>query len=395
MTIFGPLVMLTMMIVPYWMSSNTDRDVSILINDQSGMLDRIDSKIDYLRFAISNVDETIFKKILIEGTYDAYVSIPKNPYVSQIEVSHNPELKGVELELIKMELNQLLICKSSFTFLVHPLGDEKEKLNTTKMFLSLLASISIYFFIFLYGIQVMKGVIEEKNNRIIEVMISSVKPFQLMIGKILGMSLLALTQFVIWLVVIVGGYTYMFNRFGLENYMKASAIKTVTEAGTMSFDTAVGMHEFVTTMNSINFPVFLAGFLFFFLFGYLIYSALFAIVGAASDVDTETQQFIMPITVPLLSTMVFISQMFVDPHSGVMRFLSFFPLTSPLAMTARLPFGESYPGFYIELVVSMVLAVLGFLGIAFIAARIYRIGILSYGVKVGFKDLAKWFFMKD
>jgi len=261
--------------------------------------------------------------------------------------------------------------------------------------MSLIGAISIYFFIFLYGIQVMKGVIEEKNNRIIEVMVSSVRPFQLMIGKILGMALLALTQFGVWLIVFIGGYSFTYNQLGLKNFANASAIQKVTEAGTMSLSNAVSIHEFVSTMDEMNVPQVLGGFIFFFLMGYLIYGALFAIVGAASDVDTETQQFIMPITVPLLSTMVFVSQMTSNPHSGIAKFLSFFPLTSPLAMTARLPFADTASSFTLELILSMLLAIAGFIGIVFIASRIYRIGILSYGSKVGYKDLIKWFFVKE
>ena len=395
MTVFGPLIMLSMMIVPYWMSSNSDKKINILINDQQGFLPSSLPDIDYIHFAKSQISEEAFALIGNESVYDSYINIGQNPFSEHISIRHQNTLNSLELELIKLKLNQLILKKGNLTFITTTLDDPIQAVNSTKMFLSLMAAISIYFFIFLYGIQVMKGVIEEKNNRIIEVMISSVKPFQLMLGKIGGMAALAVTQFSIWMFIVIGGYLFFYNYFGLSNYLEASAIDKVTAAGTMSLNTATGMHEFVSTMDQINWPLFLFVFSFYFIIGYLIYSALFAIVGAASDVDTETQQFIMPITIPLLSTLVYIVQMFENPHGSLAKLLSIFPLTSPLAMMARLPFANEHDGFTLELIASMLLALLGFIAITYIASRIYRIGILSYGSKVSYKDLVRWFFIKD
>ena len=250
----------------------------------------------------------------------------------------------------------------------------------------------IYMSLFIYGVQVMRGVIEEKTNRIIEVVISSVKPFQLMLGKIVGVGLVGLTQFVLWILLclaIAGAAgTYFAKDLHLDTQNKEQIIKEGMKSESPVSEGAA----IITALNSIPLAYTLGTFLFYFLFGFLLYSSIFAAVGSAVDSETETQQFMLPITMPLIFTFI-ISINFVinDPGSSLSFWLSVIPFTSPIAMMIRIPFGV--PAW--ELALSMILLVGGFLLITVVAARIYRVGILMYGKKATYKELLKWFMYKD
>lgn len=233
-------------------------------------------------------------------------------------------------------------------------------------------AIFIYMALFIYGAQVMRGVIEEKTSRIIEVIISSVKPFQLMLGKIIGVGLVGLTQFGAWIILSI----------------IATKIAGHSFAGPGS-----GMIGVLDVLQTIPFGYILGCFLFYFLSGYLLYSALFAAVGSAVDSETETQQFMFPITLPLLFTYILsVSVLFRAPDSPLAVWLSMIPFTAPVAMMVRIPFGGVSTT---QLLLSMSLMVVGFLFTTYVAARIYRVGILMYGKKASFKELAKWFFYKE
>ncbi|TSD66187.1 ABC transporter permease [Inquilinus sp. KBS0705] len=233
-------------------------------------------------------------------------------------------------------------------------------------------AIFIYLALFIYGAQVMRGVIEEKTSRIIEVVISSVKPFQLMLGKIIGVGLVGLTQFGAWII------------------LSVISSKIVGHAFSGPGSSMVGI---IAVLSTIPFGYILACFLFYFLTGYLLYSALFAAVGSAVDSETETQQFMFPITLPLLFTyLLSVSVLFQAPDSPLAVWLSIIPLTAPVAMMVRIPFGGVAPW---QLALSMSLMVVGFLFTTYVAARIYRVGILMYGKKASYKELVKWFFYKE
>ncbi len=256
------------------------------------------------------------------------------------------------------------------------------------------AAILIYISLFIYGAQVMRGVIEEKTSRIVEVVISSVKPFQLMMGKIIGVGLVGLTQFILW-IVLSTTLTGAAGKLLLKD--KIDQVKTevsVNEAGkTIEQVNAEGpAAKILNAIQTLNLPYILGCFLVFFLGGYLIYSALFAAIGAAVDNETETQQFMFPITMPLLFTYIMSFSFIVNnPDSTLSFWLSIIPFTSPIAMMVRLPFGV--PAW--EVALSMVLLIAGFLFTTWLAARIYRVGILMYGKKVSFKELAKWLTYKE
>jgi ABC-2 type transport system permease protein len=249
-------------------------------------------------------------------------------------------------------------------------GDNQTNLGAN-ISIGIACAVLIYLALFIYGAQVMRGVIEEKTSRIIEVIISSVKPFQLMLGKIIGVGLVGLTQFSAWIILSV----------------------IATKIAGHAFASPQGsMMAALAVLQTIHFGYILICFLFYFLTGYLLYSALFAAVGSAVDSETETQQFMFPITLPLLFTyMLSVTILFRAPDSPLAVWLSMIPFTSPVAMMLRLPFGV--PTW--QLVISMILMIIGFIFTTYVAARIYRVGILMYGKKASFKELSKWFFYKE
>ena len=369
-----------------------------------------DSKSLSFQYVNSNLDST---KKLIEGDEDSYVLYIPNltkdlsgvqlystkqasiSVVSYIEKEIESELKDkklVENGISRDILKSLDMDVSLNTIRLTDKGEESGSAGAS-FGIGMFASVLIYLFIFLYGVQVMRGVIEEKNNRIVEVIISSVKPFQLMMGKIIGIALVGLTQFVLWVVLTT-------TISGIVTQKLSSKMTSTTEqttgvavgAGASAFDQSKQMSgndaaQIMDAINTINFPLLIGTFIFYFLGGYLLYSALFAAIGSAVDNESETQQFMFPVTIPLIFSFVLSSSAVANNPDGPIAFwMSMIPLTSPIVMMVRIPFGVPVW----QLVLSMVLLILGFMGTVWVAAKIYRTGILMYGKKVTFKELYKW-----
>ena len=266
------------------------------------------------------------------------------------------------------------------------------------MIIGYLSGFLIYLFIFMFGAQVMRGVIEEKTSRIIEVIISSVKPFQLMMGKIIGIAFVGLTQFLLWVILTIMIVTGVKSAVFPEK--DASQIKAQTElistAGSMqniqgidAVDAEQSMSEIENIFGSIeniNFGIILGSFLFFFIGGYLLYAALFAAIGSAVDSEADTQQFMLPITIPLILSIIVMMNAIQTPDSPIAFWFSIIPFTSPVIMMVRIPFGVPYW----QLFLSMGLLIITFIGATWVAAKIYRTGILMYGKKTTYKELWKW-----
>lgn len=244
-----------------------------------------------------------------------------------------------------------------------------------------LAGILMYatcMFIIIYGVRVMRSVLEEKNNRVIEIIISSVKPFQLMMGKILGVTLVALTQFVIWIIMILGAALF-FNQGGsrgLASTMGGGKIANITEMFSMISH----------SLLSLNYLLIIFVFIFYFLVGYIFYSSIYAAIGSAVDNETETGQFNVLAILPLMIGLYGGFSIMTNPEGPLAFWLSLIPLTSPVAMIARIPFGV--PTW--QLLLSMVLLVGSALLMVWVASKIYRVGILMYGNKASFKEIYKW-----
>jgi ABC-2 type transport system permease protein len=262
-------------------------------------------------------------------------------------------------------------------------GGEKEDSVEAYMIIAYIMSFLIYIFTFMFGNMVMRGVIEEKSNRIVEVIVSSVSSFELMMGKIIGVAGVALTQFIIWivltLVLVTGGGLI----FGAD--VLSSGSGSVMAAGEgVTENVASGI---IGGLASLNIPYLLIFFLVYFLLGYLLYASMFAAVGSAVDNEAETGQLAMPITIPLMLGLFIMLHTFQHPSSPLSFWASIIPFTSPMVMLARLPFGV-VPGW--QLALSIALLLLTFILVTYISARIYRVGILMYGKKATFKDLYKW-----
>ncbi|MCP4521053.1 MAG: ABC transporter permease [Cytophagales bacterium] len=399
MTFLGPLIMSVMMMGPVWFAQLDNEPVhKVLIADESTLFENVFSNTKNLHF-IRMEKAYVQAKSLFHASPEiqTLVHIPSN-LSSEIEVytksNHEVYYRYIE-STVKQKIYEHYI-RGEIPINVKRVKIEVqsyEKANVVKQVLSYMGVILIYFFIFLYGIQVMKGVIEEKSNRIVEVMISVVKPFHLMIGKIVGICLLGLTQFLIW-AGLSGGITYtLANYFQLYRYSDMHLQDTLAKG--VDVDLAMDMNMLVSTLESLDLFLIIGSFVFFFIAGYLLYGALFAIVGSASDADTDTQQFIFPLTVPLLFSVMMTPNIISNPHGVLAKVMSFIPFSSPIVTMVRLPFADSNPYFYWELAGAMLSVIMGFILTTWMASRIYRVGILMYGQKIGYRELIKWFFYKE
>ena len=266
-------------------------------------------------------------------------------------------------------------------------GNEKETFTKVQFALGIGLAMLVYMFIIFFGGQVMQGVSEEKTNRIIEVIVSSVKPFQLMMGKIIGVSLVALTQFVMW--ILLTGALYL----GFSAYMGLSNPDILSQGTVMAQEITAnditnneGVQNILQIIHSIDFGTIICCVLAFFILGYLLYATLYAAVGSLVDNNTDSQQFTLPITVPLIVAIITSFYIVNNPDGNLSVWLSMIPFTSPISMMVRIPFGVPIW----QIVLSIVLLAGTFVLMTWIAAKIYRTGILMYGKKLSYKEIFKW-----
>lgn len=372
------------------------------------------------RFTFVPLDLTLdqAKKVYNETDDFALLYVPKidinKPEGIAIYTKANPSIEkvgdlesSIENQIHDLKLREYNIDEATLKslrpkvnlkqFNLSETGEEKSSSAGILYGLGFVLGILIYMFVLIYGIQIMQGVIDEKTSKVVEVIVSSVKPFQLMLGKIIGIASVGLVQFTIWIILITVLSSGTLAYFGLKMPQKQ-----VMEQVTKQMEKDPEMKQAVDQQNSK--VVELLGnwselpmlkitivFVFYFLGGYLLYGALFAAVGSAVDSQQEAQQFQFPVTIPLLigylGLFMFILR---DPHGSISFWLSVIPFTSPVAMVGRIAFGVPLE----ELILSMALLIGGFLLTTWVAGRIYRVGILMTGTKVSYKVLAKWFMMK-
>lgn len=333
--------------------------------------------------------------IQLFGAKQAGLSLNRRIASDIEELIRNQKLK--ESGIAQSDLDQLKTEVDISTKKIADTGQEQDSSAGASTIIAFVAGILMFMFIMLYGIQVMRGVIEEKTSRIIEVMISSVKPFQLMMGKIIGIAMVGLTQFILWIVLTLTISTVAVNVFVNKEEIKKSV--AVSQAGQGAAQLSQGtpaaaamqqgpMVDIQKSLAGLDVGKIVTVFIFFFLGGYLFYSALYAAIGSAVDSETETQQFMMPVMMPLLlGYALSLSVVTNDPYGPIAFWLSMIPFTSPIAMVVRLPYGV--PNW--ELALSMIILVIGFISTVWVAGRIYRVGILMYGKKTTFKEMFKWF----
>lgn len=410
-SLLAPVLITAIYAIPIWLAMKDKEQKQIAIFDQSHLLKSADLQDKELVFTFTNVPEQVYKTQFAKSGYDAFVSIPvdvlANPKGVHIYSSKNIGLSLKESieRLVQNKVRQELMFKAgistkvyedtqvdiaSETITVSENGGETSSSSAGAMILAGIMGLILYVTLLLYGSQVMNGVIEEKSNRIIEVIISSVKPYQLMLGKIIGVGLVGLTQFLLWIVLTIG----LTQVTGKIYAAKAKAIVSVGQ-GKSSVDMSKAiqdspMGEVTKVLESTNIPLILVAFLFYFFVGYLLYSSLFAAIGSAVESATEAQQFTFIVMIPIILSFLLAQYTMQDPDSTVAFWASMIPFTSPINMMVRLPYGVPVW----ELVLSMSLLVVGFLACSWISARIYRVGILMYGKKATWKELSKWLFYK-
>lgn len=287
---------------------------------------------------------------------------------------YNLTQKGIDKAEIDSARTKITLQMENFT------GEKTSEFdNVMKIAIGGVAGYLIFMFIIIYGNMIMRSVIEEKTNRIVEIIISSVKPFQLMLGKIIGTSLAGLTQFAIWLV--IGGVL-----FALAPSLFQVDTPTATQA-MVATESHSEISNIITALYHFPFLETSGVFLLFFVGGYLLYSSLYAMVGAMVDNETDTQQFLMPILIPLmLAFYVGMFSVIEEPHGTISVVFSYIPLTSPVVMLMRIPFGVAWW----EVLISLLLLYITFFLVIKIASKIYRIGILMYGKKPTYKEVWKW-----
>lgn len=418
MTILTPLLFVLFYAGIIWTAVSSVETKKVIVLDQSGLLKDGFKDTKELQFEFTNSDLAEAKADFDKSSSDALLSIPPNVVENlkgvQIYAKKNVSLelksnleKVIEEQIEYIKLREAGIAPQTIAeakthinaqTLSLEEGEEKESNSGAATIIAIICGMVIYFAVLLYGTQVMRSVSEEKTSRIIEVIISSVKPFQLLIGKIVGVALVGLTQFALWIILtlmLVTGAGYLMKdkltdiqKEVSEQQMSTLPAEVGQELEERGNNPAVKMLDGI---SNLNIPLILGSFLFYFLGGYLLYSALLGAVGAAVDHESDTQQFVFPITIPLIFGFVVAQIAIRDPDSPIVFWTSLIPLTSPIVMMVRIPFGV--PAWQIAL--SMALLVAGFLGTVWLAARIYRVGILMYGKKVTYKELTKWLFYKN
>ncbi len=429
MTIIGPLLFAAFLILPAWLSQVEDTDLKTIavveynemnepVPDSLRFFDVIPDK-ENLQFKYVYASIEALKLALSKSEYYAILYIPYNIINSETAELYTKKQPSLGLELhIKQSLENyiqnLKLRKNNIpvdvlnsvhtdislkTIKLDKNGEfQEESQQEIKRWVGYVCGFLIYFFIFFFGAQVMRGVIEEKTSRIIEVIISSVKPFQLMMGKIIGIGLIGLTQFLIWFLLTFSIVAVTQQVLGLNH--KTPAATEITPESLFQAKSVQQqpmttkteeIQSYLDEIKDINFLVIISTFLFYFIGGYILYASLFAAIGAAVDSETDTQQFMLPVTIPLALSLFMMVNAFTNPDGKLAVIFSIIPLTSPVVMMGRI--GFDIPA--IQVVASMVILLFTFLGSTWLAGKIYRTGILMYGKKASYKELWKWIRYKN
>ena len=410
-TILVPLVIIGFYaaIIAVAVSDTSDQE-TIAVIDEANIFDgkvEADKKESITYDLIKNETAQSFKKKYSDNGYSALLYIPpinindpKNIQLhSQSAVSLNVknkiedkvdnaiERKRLSNENIDLQKYESINSNVTIENTLDSSDGEKKSVEGVAYAVAFAAGILIYMILLIYGSMVMRGVMEEKTNRISEVIISSVKPFQLMMGKIIGIGAVGITQFIIWILLIgLLQFTIPLLFPTLAGQIPQGGAQGVPMSGDSNM-----IGKIAEGLQSIPVGLLLFCFLFYFLGGYLMYASLFAAIGSVSEDQQEAQQLVFPVMMPIILGFVMLTKAIQDPNSGLALFGSLFPLTSPIVMLGRIPFGVPWT----ELLLSMALLILFFLFCTWLAGRIYRTGILMYGKKGSWKEMMKWAFKRS
>jgi ABC-2 type transport system permease protein len=427
MTILAPIFMAAIIILPIiFMMSDKDKEFKkiAVIEDGSDLFRNVipnTNDAEYVYLENANVNE--LKRTFEEQGYygilyisPELVNIPnaiqliskKTPPIGLIDHINSSLKKEIEKQkLLAYNIQDLdNIIKnintqvSVQTIKIDDTGQVKETSTGIAMALAYIGGLLMYMLVFIFGSQVMRGVIEEKTSRIVEVIVSSVKPMQLMMGKIIGIALVGLTQFLTWVILSIAVVAFVqgtvLKKTDLTEIAQTLPQDIMTKNQPAIESTQVSSVEispelaefskiFESAINQ-DWLLIILSFIFYFITGYLLYASVFAAIGSAVDNETETQQFMMPVTIPIIVGLMVAIGTMQNPESSLSFWCSLIPLTSPIVMIARIPFGV--PAW--QLALSMGLMVITFIAFVWMAARIYRTGILMYGKKTSWKEIWKW-----
>ena len=410
MTFLGPLLIAAIYIIPILLALHGDNEKrTIAVVDQSHWFERQFVNTENQTFIrLDDIDIDSTKRLVQQGFFDIALFIPETQLnipssavvysMKQVPMaveSHIKEVMKNEIQVQKLlaagvDPDILESIKTNINLSVIRMdeeGGEKETFTEVQFILGMVLAVLIYMFIMLFGGQVMQGVTEEKSSRIVEVIVSSVKPFQLMMGKIIGVSLVALTQFVMWIVLTGVIYVGFSAAVGLS-HPEAISQGTVMaqEISSTNIMDNEAVQNVLNIVHSIDFGTIIFSFIVFFLLGYLLYATMFAAIGSLVDNNTDSQQFTLPVTVPLIIAILSAIYIVNDPDSSLAVWMSMIPFTSPVVMMVRIPFGIPIW----QVIVSAVILAGSFVGMTWVAAKIYRTGILMYGKKPTYKEIFKW-----
>ena len=323
------------------------------------------------------------------------VGIELKSYVSGLLKTYVEDRKLAELNIpdFKKLVEQVKVDIDVKTVRWGKDGEEKMGSAELAVIIGMISAFMIYIFIVVYGAQVMSGVVQEKTSRIVEVIISSVKPFQLMMGKIVGIAMVGLTQFALWVVLSVILITALSSAFGttldVSSYQQMQTMGMT--ATPLPFDDSDGVvTDILVALNNFDFVQTGILFVLYFLGGYLLYASLFAAIGSAVDNETDTQQFSLPLTLPIIFAIYAAIYSVENPDGPLAFWCSMIPFTSPIVMMVRLPFGVPFW----QIILSLGILVISFIGSTWMAGKIYRTGILMYGKKISWKEMMKWVFYR-
>ncbi len=433
MSLLGPLIFAAYILIPMYFATLEDKEEKLMVViDDSGLFTAQGpdgpvftvQETETIKFqVVQGVPIETFKETFEESGYYGLLFIPANILASNSSLIYSTRQTSIEIsEYLKRsmesEIEDLKLAQHEIEDLERILAEVETSINVknikwTKdgktqetntgvvMGVGYLGGMLIFFFVFFFGSQVMRGVIEEKVSRIIEVIVSSVKPFQLMMGKIVGVGLVGLTQFLIWMVlsaVLVTGLKAAFFPELTQNPTEQVVASDLFDQGTNAQDLNSGnpdilaaedldmAQEIFASLKSINAGIMIASFLFFFIFGYLLYASMFAVIGSMVDNETDTQQLIFPVILPLILGLYVMISAINNPDNTLAFWFSIIPFTSPVVMMVRIPFGVPWW----QLALSGSLLIGTFLGMTWVASKVYRTGILMYGKKVSYKEIWKW-----
>ncbi len=415
MTLLMPLLMAGLFLLPTYFATMDDNETrTIAVYDGSAVfLGRLESN-GFTKFHFVPEQEylKIKKDLKNSGFYGLLVVPPNFLTTNRVQIFSEGNIPFDLKSTIQNKLKSI-VEKDKMAEVIRQTAvpDLQQKINSTKtniivetikkgeggkveksstelgMILGYIFGFFMYMFIIMYGVMVMHGVMEEKQSRIVEVIISSVKPFQLMMGKIIGIALVGLTQIAIWVVL---GFVILSAAKGMTgdagNAQQVQDIMSQANASAPQATQSGKMQEIFVMLGTVNLPLIVGCFIFFFIGGYLLYSSMFAAVGSAIDAPEDAQQFSMPIMLPVILSIMVSMSAIKNPEGPIAFWFSMIPFTSPIVMMARIPFGV--PPW--EILLSMFLLVVAFVSMVWLSGKIYRIGILMYGKKASWKELWKW-----